>query len=90
MRTVRTHPLLVGGFFLVTIALAVAGIVWWLIPTEPLSAQEVMENACADFDRHQRIRCHAPHVRSRRCKGWMGCHGNQQRHRYAYPLLLSE
>jgi hypothetical protein len=48
MRTVRTHPLLVGGFFLVTIALAVAGIVWWLIPTEPLSAQEVMENACAD------------------------------------------
>ena len=33
---------------MVTIALAVAGIVWWLIPTEPLSAQEVMEDACAN------------------------------------------
>ena len=48
MKTVRTHPLLAGGFFLVTIALAVAAVVWWLTPTEPLSAQEHMEDACAD------------------------------------------
>ena len=48
MRTIRTHPLLAGSGVLVLIALVIAAVVWWLTPTEPLSAQEHMEDACAD------------------------------------------
>ena len=47
MRTVRMHPRLIGSLVVVT-ALVVAAIVWWLTPSEPLSAQEQMEDACAD------------------------------------------
>ena len=47
MRTVRTHLRLTGSLVVVT-ALVVAAIVWWLTPSEPLSAQEQMEDACAD------------------------------------------
>ena len=47
MRVLSAHPWLAGGF-LVVAALVAAAIVWWLIPNEPLSAQEVMADACID------------------------------------------
>ena len=47
MRTLRTYPLVWSVVSLLAIV-AAAAIVWWLVPDRTLSAQESMEDACAD------------------------------------------
>ena len=48
MQALKARPWLVGSLLLVG-ALLAAAIVWWLVPdSSTLSAQEVMEDACAD------------------------------------------
>ena len=48
MQALKARPWLVGSLLFVG-ALLAAAIVWWLVPdSSTLSAQEVMEDACAD------------------------------------------
>ena len=50
MQLIQSHPFRAGSFFLV-VALAVAALVWWLIPEgTPVSAQQAIDDACADSD----------------------------------------
>ena len=84
MRVLSAHPWLAGGF-LVVAALVAAAIVWWLIPNEPLSAQEVMADACIDaaitLDYDVTVRIMAPED-----TGEVD-HGGSQRERTARAFL---